>query len=80
MFQSHFQKGLIFEYYQNRPNQDIPTAEVVDWATTLYFRMTGKPLRDPVTARSDLFMKNIDSKKSIHRSTDMIQMPRRSTM
>ena len=41
------QKDLIFEYYENRPNQDIPTPEVVDWATTLYFRMTGKPLRDP---------------------------------
>ena len=41
------QKGLVFEYYENRPNQDIPTPEVVDWATTLYFRITGKPLRDP---------------------------------
>ena len=41
------QKGLIFEYYENRPNQDIPTPIVVDWATTLYLRITGKPLRDP---------------------------------
>ena len=41
------QKGLIFEYYEKRPNQDIPTPLVVDWATALYLRVKGKPLRDP---------------------------------
>ena len=41
------QKGLIFEYYENRPNQDIETPEVVDWATTVYLRLTGRHLRDP---------------------------------
>ena len=41
------QKGLIFEYFVARPKQDIPTPEVVDWATAEYLRITGNPLRDP---------------------------------
>lgn len=41
------QKALIFQYYEERPNQDIPTPEVVDWATVEYLRITSKPLRDP---------------------------------
>ncbi len=41
------QKGLIFEYFAARPKQDIPTSEVVDWATAEYLRITGNPLRDP---------------------------------
>ena len=41
------QKGLIFEYFQRHPKRDIPTPEVVDWATAEYLRLTGKPLRDP---------------------------------
>ena len=49
------QKGLIFEYYEKRPNQDIETPEVVDWATTVYLRLTGKPLRDPDRMIRSLF-------------------------
>lgn len=41
------QKGLIFGYFVARPKQDIPTPEVVDWATAEYLRITGNPLRDP---------------------------------
>ncbi len=41
------QKGLIFSYFKQHPDRDIPTAEVVDWATAEYLRLTGKPLRDP---------------------------------
>lgn len=49
------QKGLIFEYFMARPNQDIPTPEVVDWATEEYLRITGKPLRDPDRMIRSLF-------------------------
>ena len=41
------QKAFIFRYYEQRPNQDLPTPEVVDWAITEYPRITKKPLRDP---------------------------------
>ncbi len=41
------QKALVFQYYFERPGQDLPTAEVVDWVTAEYLRLTGKPLRDP---------------------------------
>ena len=41
------QKGLILSYYTKRPNTDIPTAAVVDWATSEWERRTGSPLRDP---------------------------------
>ena len=41
------QKGLVLSYFKARPNQDVPTPEIVDWATAEYERITGKPLRDP---------------------------------
>ena len=41
------QRDLIFQYFQARPNQDIPTAEVVDWSTNEWERLTGEILRDP---------------------------------
>ena len=41
------QSELIFSYYQARPNLPIAHAEVVDWATSEYQRMTGKVFRDP---------------------------------
>ena len=41
------QSDLIFSYYQRRPRQPIPHAEVVDWATAEWQRQTGKVFRDP---------------------------------
>lgn len=41
------QKSLIFEYYKNNPDRDIPHSEVVDWATEEWQRRTGKIFRDP---------------------------------
>lgn len=48
------QKEFIFSYYRERPNQTIPHADVVDWATTEWERMTGKALRDPDRAIRNL--------------------------
>ena len=41
------QQDLIFGYYKKFPRKEIAHAEVVDWATTEYFKLTGKILRDP---------------------------------
>lgn len=41
------QSGLILEYYKQRPGQDIPHSEAVDWATDEWQKLTGKILRDP---------------------------------
>ena len=41
------QTELIFSYYQDRPREPIPHAEVVDWATNEWTRQTGKVFRDP---------------------------------
>ena len=41
------QEKLIFSYYKENPNRDIPTAEVVDWALPEWEKMGEGPLRDP---------------------------------
>jgi len=41
------QESLIFSYYQERPGQIVPHAEVVDWATAEWLKQTGKVFRDP---------------------------------
>ena len=41
------QIGLIREYFQDHPNQDIPHPEVVDWATSEWTSRTGQVFRDP---------------------------------
>ncbi len=41
------QKALIFQYFEERPKQDVATLDIVDWSTAEYQRITGKPLRDP---------------------------------
>lgn len=41
------QSELIISYYKARPNTEITHSEAVDWATTEYFRRTGKTFRDP---------------------------------
>ena len=41
------QKSLIMEYYSSRPNQDVPHAEAVDWATDEWKKRTGNSFRDP---------------------------------
>ena len=41
------QTELIFSYYRERPKVPIPHAEVVDWSTAEWTRLTGKVFRDP---------------------------------
>jgi hypothetical protein len=41
------QIGLLMEYFQNNPNQDIHHPKVVDWATSEFLKRTGKIFRDP---------------------------------
>lgn len=41
------QSAVIFSYYKSKPNQEIYHAEIVDWATKEWLRITGLPLRDP---------------------------------
>ncbi len=41
------QQSLIFSYYEARPHQVIPHAEVVDWAVSEWQKQTGKVFRDP---------------------------------
>ena len=41
------QIGLLMEYFQNNPNQDIPHPKIVDWATSEFLKRTGKIFRDP---------------------------------
>jgi hypothetical protein len=49
------QKTVVFEYFANRPNQEIQHAEVVDWATEEWFKRTGSKLRDPDRAIRTLY-------------------------
>ena len=49
------QKELIFSYYRERPHQTIQHADVVDWATAEWKRLTGKELRDPDRAIRNLY-------------------------
>jgi 5-methylcytosine-specific restriction endonuclease McrA len=41
------QADLILEYFKQNPNRPIPHAEVVDWATAEWERLTGEKFRDP---------------------------------
>lgn len=47
MSKQESQKEFILSYFKTRPNQDIPTHEVVDWVAGQWLLMTGQPLRDP---------------------------------
>lgn len=49
------QTDLIFEYFEKRPLEDIPHAEVVDWATEEWKKRTGEVLRDPDRAIRKMF-------------------------
>ena len=41
------QMDFILSYYLDRPNQEVPHQEVVDWATENWKRETGNVFRDP---------------------------------
>lgn len=41
------QVDLIMEFFQQHPNRDIPTEEVVDWVTVEWERRKGTKFRDP---------------------------------
>ena len=41
------QQDLILSYYKKFPGKEIVHAEVVDWVTNEYSKLTGKVLRDP---------------------------------
>ena len=49
------QRDLIFQYYRERPGVAVPHAEVVDWATAEYERLTGNVFRDPDRAIRRLY-------------------------
>ncbi|MXX94328.1 MAG: HNH endonuclease [Gammaproteobacteria bacterium] len=53
------QKSLIFEYYKNNPDRDIPHSEVVDWATEEWQQRTGKIFRDPDRAIRMLYQEGM---------------------
>ena len=44
------QEQLIKQYYTDRPNEDVPHAEAVDWLTKEWERRTGKAFGDPYRA------------------------------
>ena len=41
------QENLMFDYFKQNPNRDIPHAEAVDFVTKDYLEKTGKVFRDP---------------------------------
>ena len=41
------QQDLILKYYKKNPKREIAHAEIVDWATNEYSKLTGKVFRDP---------------------------------
>ena len=49
------QKNFIFEYYKQRPNQNVEHEDVVDWATSEWKKQTGNVLRDPDRAIRSLY-------------------------
>lgn len=57
MTNSISQTQLIYQYFLDHPNQDIPHAEVVDWATKQWLSLTGKPLADTDRAIRNLAQK-----------------------
>lgn len=63
------QVEMVFSYYKARPMRDIPSAEVVDWATAEWEKRTGKKLRDPDRAIRTLYDKGrlIKIKKGLYR-------------
>ncbi len=63
------QADLIFEYYKNNPNRDIPHAEVVDWSTNEWMKRTGNVFRDPDRAIRNLHQegKLIKINKGVYR-------------
>lgn len=62
------QADLIMEYYKAHPKQDIPHAEIVDWAVAEYEKRTGKVLRDPDRAIRKLYQNGylIKVKKGVY--------------
>ena len=57
------QEKLIFSYYKENPNRDIPHKEVVDWATAEWLKRTGNIFRDPDRAIRKLHGKGMLIKK-----------------
>lgn len=53
------QSGLILAYYQRNPNRDIPHAEIVDWATAEWEKLTGQKFRDPDRAIRKLYSEGL---------------------
>lgn len=41
------QLELLMEYYIENPDRDIPHSEIVDWATSEWYKRTGTVFRDP---------------------------------
>ncbi len=41
------QEDLLMEFFKKNPNKDIPHPKIVDWATSKYYKRTGKVFRDP---------------------------------
>lgn len=53
------QRDLVLGFFQDHPNRDIPTPEVVDYVTAKYIELTGKPFRDPDRMIRTLFQEGI---------------------
>ncbi|MDQ7027442.1 MAG: HNH endonuclease signature motif containing protein [Anaerolineae bacterium] len=63
------QADLILEYYKAHPKQDIPHAEIVDWAVAEYKRRTDSIFRDPDRAIRKLHQNGylVKVKKGVYR-------------
>ena len=63
------QEGLIFSYFERKPNRDVKHPDVVDWATAEWQRITGEVFRDPDRAIRKLHEKGLlqKIKKGVYR-------------
>ena len=63
------QMKLVLQYYIEHSDRDIPTKEVVDWATSEWENQTGTKIRDPDRAIRKLFQEGrlIKIRKGIYR-------------
>ena len=63
------QHNTIKEYFENHPNLDINTKDVVDWVSKIYLERTGKVFRDPDRGIRYLYQKGFLQKvaKGVYR-------------
>ncbi|MCY3594196.1 MAG: HNH endonuclease [Bacteroidetes bacterium] len=53
------QLELVLKFFEDNPNRNIETAEVVDQVTSEHLRITGRPFRDPDRVIRSLYSRGI---------------------